>query len=537
MEARFGLRFEIFDRAYVDRIRRERGFSANPWASYPRFLISHRLLVDEDYVAPLRDWLSQGVNASASGAKALRPGTLLILDEAHHAAPASGTKYAIDSKLTRALRDLAGRFEHRLFLSATPHNGHSNSFSALMELLDPYRFTRGVPATKANLDATMVRRLKEDLRQIDGGFPERVVLQIDLTVPADAPELQLADLLQRYRALRLQAAEGQSKRKLAELMLLLSGLQQRLLSSIEAFARTLKVHRRGVAARANAAVLAGVPIETELLSGQFDPEDERAVFAGDEQAAELDAAMEQASANSAELLDAKASALLQQMTDIADAARYQADARVLHLLSWLKQRCCAGIILPGQIKPSQIKADSPAWQDRRVLIFTEYEDTQRYLVQQLRAASAHTDRSDARIKVFHGPTPPATREELKRAFNAPPNENPLRILICTDAAREGLNLQAFCYEMFHFDLPWNPSRLEQRNGRIDRKLQRAEKVYCHYFVYPQRVEDRVLQALVRKTQSVRAELGSAAQVIESRLSEMLSHGIEARSAPQLIDEI
>ena len=53
-------------------------------------------------------------------------------------------RYGIETKFTRAVRDLAGRFEHRLFLSATPHNGHSNSFSTLLELLDPYRFTRGV---------------------------------------------------------------------------------------------------------------------------------------------------------------------------------------------------------------------------------------------------------------------------------------------------------------------------------------------------------------------------------------------------------
>ena len=556
MESRFGLRFEIFDRAFMDRIRRERGYSANPWASYPRFLISHRLLVDEDYIAPMRDWLSQGTTASvnAAGTKVLRPGTLLILDEAHHAAPASGSKYAIDSKLTRALRDIAGRFEHRLFLSATPHNGHSNSFSALMELLDPYRFTRGIAATKANLDATMVRRLKEDLRQIGGGFPEREVVQIDLRVPEDAPELQLAQLLQRYRALRLDAGQNLSKRKQAELMLLLSGLQQRLLSSIEAFARTLKVHRRGIAAAlgaeatsnsATSAALAARPNQTtsnntgepNLLIGLFDAEDERAQLEPEDQAALLDAAMAQASEDSAGNLTQQTLDLLTQLGDLAEAARYQPDARVRYLLAWLNQHCCPGITVSGITVSGQANSSDLRWRDRRVLIFTEYEDTQRYLVQQLRAACAHTENAAARIGVFHGPTSQAMREELKRAFNAPPDAHPLRILVCTDAAREGLNLQAFCHDLFHFDLPWNPSRLEQRNGRIDRKLQRAPKVYCHYFVYPQRAEDRVLQALVRKTQSVRAELGSAAQVLDARLSDMLRGGIAADSADQLANGI
>jgi superfamily II DNA or RNA helicase len=192
------------------------------------------LLIDEAYAGPLRDWLDN-----------LRPGSLFIFDEAHHAAPASGTRYAIDSRITRAIRDIAPRFEHRLFLSATPHNGHSNSFSALLEILDPHRFTRGVKVLAKQLDAVMVRRLKEDIREIEGGFPKRLVKQIDLKgLPDDAPELRLSELLDEYREVRQLRMTAATKRKQAEAALLVSGLQQRLLSSVEAFARTLKVHRR-----------------------------------------------------------------------------------------------------------------------------------------------------------------------------------------------------------------------------------------------------------------------------------------------------
>ena len=174
-----------------------------------------------------------------------RPGSLLILDEAHHAAPSSGAKYAIDSRITRAIRDLAPRFEHRLFLSATPHNGHSNSFSALLELLDPQRFTRGVKVLKSSLNDVMVRRLKDDLRKLVGGFPERKPVQVDIKgLPADAPELALSRLLDEYRQVRQLRLASATKRKQAEAALLVSHLQQRLLSSIEAFARTLAVHRR-----------------------------------------------------------------------------------------------------------------------------------------------------------------------------------------------------------------------------------------------------------------------------------------------------
>src|SRR2546427_9462152 len=134
LDQRFGLTFVVFDREYVRRMRQERGFVVNPWATHSRFIVSHHLLRDEDYASPLRDWLDGGGS-----------GSLLILDEAHNAAPASGARYAIDSQFTKSIRELAPKFEHRLFLSATPHNGHSNSFSALLEILDPQRFCRGVP--------------------------------------------------------------------------------------------------------------------------------------------------------------------------------------------------------------------------------------------------------------------------------------------------------------------------------------------------------------------------------------------------------
>lgn len=179
-----------------------------------------------------------------------------------------------------------------------------------------------------------------------------------------------------------------------------------------------------------------------------------------------------------------------------------------------------------------------SWNGTRVLIFTEYEDTLRYLRQQLEAAIQGTDRAEERIDVYHGPTPAARREEIKRAFNTDPKKHPLRILLATDAAREGINLQAQCWNLFHFDVPWDPSRLEQRNGRIDRKLQPQDEVFCHYFVYRQRPEDRVLRALVRKTDTIKRELGSLAEVIEGRLADTLARaGIRRADVQRLEKEI
>jgi SNF2 family DNA or RNA helicase len=227
MASRFGLAFTLMDRAYVAKVRQERGYGTNPWSTHSRFLISHALLRQADYAAPLRDWLQQG-----QGGEDQAPAqSLLILDEAHNAAPASNAlRYAIDSGLTRSLRDLAPLFEHRLFLSATPHNGHSNSFTALLELLDPARFCRGVPFEHAELDTVLVRRLKDDLRRIGENFPERIVEP--LTIPRgslspDTPELQLSRLLQTYRQQRQRRllAEGANKRQRSTDRLVITNLR------------------------------------------------------------------------------------------------------------------------------------------------------------------------------------------------------------------------------------------------------------------------------------------------------------------------
>jgi superfamily II DNA or RNA helicase len=535
LETRFGLTFEILDRGYIERVRQERGYGVNPWTTFPRFLVSHRLLVDETYAGPLRAWLEN-----------FRPGTLFIFDEAHHAAPASGARYAIDSRITRAIRDLAPRFEHRLFLSATPHNGHSNSFSALLEILDDQRFTRGVKVLKSNLAAVMVRRLKEDLRQLVGGFPERKPVQVDIKdLPPDAPELVLSRLLDTYRGVRQLRMVGLSKRKQAEGAILISGLQQRLLSSVEAFARTLKVHRNTMER-----LWASEPVEQpavkvshtpqgrlDLVSGVLDRDDDRSQMdEADRQALEdeaIAAATAATAGDRAQANIAQEKALLDEMAQIADVARGLPDARVRYLIDWIRLHMCPGACLPGQRSPKP----GAAWTDLRLLIFTEYQDTERYLVNLLRMAVADSDLAEQRIEVFHGPTPPEKREAIKQAFNMAPNKHPVRILVATDAAREGLNLQAHCWNLFHFDVPWNPSRLEQRNGRIDRKLQPSDTVFCHYFVYTQRPEDRVLRALVRKTEIIRKELGSLADVLEDRLAKTLRGGIRHDESELLEREI
>ena len=540
LEERFGLVFELLDRAYLTRMRRERGFGVNPWRTHSRFLVSHNLLIDPAYADPLREWLGPFL-----------PGSLLVLDEAHHAAPASGGRYGIETKFTRAVRDLASRFEHRLFLSATPHNGHSNSFSTLLELLDPYRFTRGVKVRgKRALDDVMVRRLKEDIRNVQGGFPKRNVDRILIDrLPEDAPELSLSRLLDEYRTAREERFASTTRWAQASAGLLVVGLQQRLLSSIEAFARSLKVHRATVerqwakAQTADARTVTASERDAELFITAPDADDERGEWTTEEleadEAAQIEAVTVAAEANSprdanAEALWRREQALLDEIQAIAERTRHPPDAKMRRLIYWIRENLCPDLPPFGK----QPKGVVPAWNNRRVLIFTENrEGTKKYLKTILEQAIEGTDRADQRIEVIDGLTSSANRKSIQRRFNTDPAKDPLRILLATDAAREGLNFQAHCADLFHFDLPWNPGRIEQRNGRIDRKLQPAPEVRCHYFVLPQRIEDRVLEVLVRKTETIKRELGSLSKVIDDDIERRLGQGIRHRDAEQLAREI
>jgi ERCC4-related helicase len=520
MEQRFGLTFVIYDRDFVAARRQERGYGVNPFSTHTRFILSHALLRDETYAAPLRDWLG---NFSA--------GSMLILDEAHNAAPASGARYAVDSHLTSTVRELAKRFEHKLFLSATPHNGHSNSFAALLEILDPQRFCRGVPiADPKLLDAVMVRRLKSDLRELTDDFPERKILPLAVdNLPEDTPELRLSRLLAQYRRAREERLQDATKSQLASAMLVVTSLQKRLLSSIEAFASTLQVHRRAMtqASTQVGSTAAPVALDLPLLIESPGSDDERADVAEAEVQAEEEAEMTRASSSSkASSPNSREIELLDEMADIAGRHRFEPDVKVRRLIEWVKQNLC----------PDLGKPDA-RWSNRRVLIFTEYADTKRYLVEQLSQAIASSDDAERRIATFHGGMGEDARSEIKRAFNLDPALHPLRILIATDAAREGVNLQNHCADLFHFDVPWNPSRMEQRNGRIDRKLQREKVVRCHYFVLPQRAEDRVLDVLVRKTATIHKELGSLSPVIVRDLSRLLDQGIVAEQVERLAGSI
>jgi hypothetical protein len=389
----------------------------------------------------------------------------------------------------------------------------------------------------------MVRRLKRDLRLLGvERFPKRILVNLSLqhgargwsahatrfdaedntrepaTVIADALggdpiELELAAQLARYTAL-CAPASGRGR-------LVFVNLQKRLLSSPEAFARTLEVHAQAVHRAGGVKVKAPAP-QAALFE---DPEaygvDDDTLAA--EEDSDVVAATAELPAPSVE-----ATALLKSLRALAEKGRRQPDAKVRALIAWIRAQLC-----PAVGRAGDLPAKDRAWSDRRILIFTEYGDTKRYLHELLSEALAATDRGDERILALHGGMSEEGREEVQRAFNSSPAAHPVRILIATDAAREGVNLQAHCADLFHFDVPWNPSRLEQRNGRIDRTLQPSPEVRCHYFTYEGRDEDRVLDALIRKIDTVQRELGSVGAVLMDEIERTLDPGITDQTQQSL----
>lgn len=497
MEQRFGLHFELYDRDYVAARRKERGWSINPWTTHNRFIVSFAMLrgmkssKKTGRRTPHLELLLSHLEAKRGKHSVLRK-SMLIIDEAHQAAPSSRSLYPVDSRTTRAVRQLTDFFEHKLFLSATPHNGHSSSFSSLLEMLDNQRFTRGVPIAGAEeLKPIMVRRLKRHLQNEQGGFPIRKLVDhfIDIPAPDQEPEIQLGRLLKEYEQLYRSSLVDLSKKERAARLLVLISLHKRLLSSITGFHRTLSKHVAAAEKLFGNAEVAQKAMNKRI--GKADLRDTEELFSDAELDAQEDEFVEYATICPSE----KAMKVLRQMKDIASAARNEPDARLKELAKWINQNLIS----------------EKRWNDRKVVIFTEYDDTLQWLVKQL-PVLIKAD-CDKRIDKYHGGLGEQRREELKKAFNTDPRAHPLRILIATDAAREGINLQAHCADLFHFDLPWNPSRVEQRNGRIDRVLQPSQEVRCHYFIVKQRPEDKVLKYVVKKLENIRSELGSVSEVI------------------------
>ena len=511
---KFSLRFKVVDRPETERLRRRLGMDANPWRSFSRIVASYHYLRQPDV---LEHFLSSC--GTPEGSPHL-PWDLLIVDECHNLMP---SPFGEDSGLCKMLRLVAPQFEHRLFLSATPHNGHTRSFTGLLEMLDPVRFTRTSemsPAMRRRVDDVVVRRLKRDInaRSASPRFctrhpPKALTLDIDLR------EARLSIAFDAFRnAVRALASKGTKRRRRAGTFAV-EILGKRLLSCPTALAESWNRARQGFYGQ-------DVAAETELAAVERRVRQET----GDDREAE------QRRATAATVVgawlrnfvdDVKGEILgIERALDGLDFEFD--DTPITDQTPAADARFDALVELIDRL----LRTDSRFLDSERLIVFTEYKTTLDYLARRLRERYA----DDRVLTLFGGGGPEGmdetSRENVKAAFNDPASR--VRVLVATDAASEGLNLHRTARYLLHYDCPWNPSRLEQRNGRLDRYGQ-ARNVTVHHFVSDTDPDLRFLDHVIRKADEIREDLGSVNEVFDRAAHRRLIRGDNSAGVQSELD--
>lgn len=489
MRDKFGFEFHILNSEAVRRLRRTRGIHVNPLLSHP-------------YLITSMDWLKRPeqqpmVDAALPADTNLYPRAfdLLIIDEAAHVAPAGDGRYATDSQRTQLASRLSPHFEHRLFLTATPHNGKPESFQALLSLIDPQRFARGVRPTEAQLRTVMVRRLKSHIKRVrpDAPFADRKVHPLPITYTDE--EVTAYGWLQRYTELRRKAAGGDRRRETASAFVTLL-LKKRFLSSPRAFHGTLEEHLDTIRDAS------GTSQRSERsLQQTFDRATDDYAREEDAEGAESDAFTAAHAAGT--VLTDEEWGLLEQLRSWGVDRRNAHSSKSAALIDWLTGIC----------KPEGV------WTHERIVLFTEYRATQAWLRDLLIDAGLAGDAGE-RLKLIHGSVDDKERERVNTEFNYDPSRTPVRILLCTDAASEGIDLHEQCHRLAHVDIPFSPSKMEQRNGRIDRHGQRHATADCYHFASTgdsgPALDTYFQDLIVRKMEEIRHDLGSVNDLLDNR---------------------
>ena len=503
MHEKFGLKFQIIDSDFIKNFRRERGIQANPWTAFP-------------YLIASMDWIKQGEgfrllkDALPSEITYPRKFDILVVDEAHNVAPSGRGAYAKASLRTRAIQRLAPHFTHHLFLSATPHNGYKESFTSLLELLDNQRFARTVEPSESQLQQVMVRRLKRNITDKDGNpvFPKRELLPLEVDYTAE--ERRIHALLKEFMDARFAAVDKNKASFGTGFVMML--LKKRLFSSPAAFARTLEKYR------------------VSLVEGRrrkFEKHDERSLYdaiqraqedAADEREVEEaeDEAIEKNAGLAAQLSD-RESAILDELCEWAKRNAEMEDSKAKAILRWLDEH---------------LKRPDGEFNDERVILFTEFMDTHTWL----RTILANHGYGGETMMFLHGALAREERDAVINAFQTRPGKaSPVRILLATDAASEGINLHNFCKYMIHVEIPWNPNVMEQRNGRIDRHGQRSKSVYIWHPVgkgfdanasrdlAPGDIvgDGEYLLRAARKVDAIREDLGSVGGILSAQIQDAM----------------
>ncbi len=438
---------------------------------------------------------------------------LIVCDEAHKMSASFFDSEIHYTKRYRLGQHLSTRTRHFLLMTATPHNGKETDFQLFMALLDgdrfEGRFRDGVHTT--DVSDLMRRMLKEELLKFDGTplFPERMAYTV--TYKLSPAEARLYKEVTEYVREEFNRAEAlENDKRAGTVGFALTILQRRLASSPEAIYQSLRRRRERLESRLRELeVLQRGGQAAQILSEvhlNLDAEDvEDLEEAPDTEAAVMeDEILDQATAARSILelkaeidtlkhLKALALSILRSGTD----TKWCEQANLLQTIftSPAMTDCVAEKSIPygsGLIPPP---TPSPR---QKLIIFTEHRDTLNYLQTRITSLLGKT----ASVVMIHGGIGQEDRMKAQEAFNHDPE---VKILLATDAAGEGINLQR-AHLMVNYDLPWNPNRLEQRFGRIHR-IGQTEVCHLWNMVADETREGDVYRKLLEKLEQARQALG------------------------------
>ncbi len=475
MAERFGLRLDVIDRGRLEEIRKSTELGANPFDHIPLGLASIDFLKQERVLEQLE-------RSSYD---------VVVIDEAHHCMDLGAAGEREDSQRRRLAQVLARRCDTLLLVTATPHDGHERSFASLCELLDPSLVDGNGALRGERYRAHVVRRLKRhvtDWRTKEPLFRERVVCpRLVVANPEEHPtfiELQRAlldliapELRHAFRARRYSD------------VLSLIALLKRSVSTVAACRSTLEV----VAERLQRILAEGAESQESRRQrlrtlreyqrrlerfGTVSPEEEEEqhLLEAEDLAHRLADLQREVRAGSRTLK--RTADVILALDDLIALAEDAADEDPK-----LQQ-------LAAEIEA--IRRDEPR---ANVLVYTEYTTSQKAAVDYLRSAGL------GQVLTMSGDDTDADRKTTTDRFRTQED----LILVSTDAAAEGLNLHERCHHLIHLELPFNPNRLEQRNGRIDRYGQTRDPI-VYYFYLGGTFEERILLRLIAKYERQRARL-------------------------------
>jgi superfamily II DNA or RNA helicase len=407
---------------------------------------------------------------------------LIVCDEAHKMSATvwgGEIKYTKRFQLGRLLSSITRDF---LLLTATPHNGKEEDFQLFMSLIDQDRF-EGVARSghhAVDVSDVMRRLVKEELLRFDGTplFPERVANTVNYDL--SPLEAQLYSEVTDYVQEEFNRADQLNSERKTTVGFALTILQRRLASSPEAIYQSLKRRRERLENRlAEERINKRAADYTMFAYDDYDDDD----------------------LPSSELEDTEEK-LVDQATAAQTISELEAEIASLKRLERMANEVRTSGVDRKWDELSQLLQDNgnmfgPDGLREKLIIFTEHRDTLRYLTDKIRSLFGN----DKAVVTIHGGLLRNERRKVEELFK---QDKEVRILIATDAAGEGINLQR-AHLMVNYDLPWNPNRLEQRFGRIHR-IGQTEVCHLWNLVSNETREGMVFQRLFEKLEQERETL-------------------------------